>query len=86
MKRKSLLTKTFKLNLKKGIIKTTVWSVILYRCEIWTIKAIDVQKTKAFEIWEKNENIKWQGHIINEKVLRLVQEERSMVNMILKRQ
>ena len=29
VKRKSLLTKTFKLNLKMRIIKTTVWSVML---------------------------------------------------------
>ena len=46
MKRKSQLTKTCKLNLKKRIIKTAVWSVMLYGCETWTIKAIDVQKTK----------------------------------------
>ena len=46
MKRKSLLTKTCKLNLKKRIIKTAVWNVMLYGCETWTIKAIDVQKTK----------------------------------------
>ena len=50
MKRKSLLTKTFKLNLKKRIIKTTVWSVMLYACETWTIKAFDVQKIEAFEM------------------------------------
>ena len=50
MKRKSLLTKTFKLNLKKRIIKTTVWSVKLYACGTWTIKTTDVQKIEAFEI------------------------------------
>ena len=29
---------------------TTVWSVMLYGCETWTIKAIDAQKIEAFEI------------------------------------
>ena len=51
MKRKSLLIKKFKLNPKKRKIKNMVWSIMLFGCETWTIKAIDVQKIETFEIW-----------------------------------
>ena len=59
---------------------------MLYGCKTWTIKAIDVQKFEAVEIWvrRKMTNNKWQDHVKNEE-LRLV-EECSMVNTILKRQ
>ena len=38
---------------------------MLYGCEIWTIKAIDVQKIEAFKmwVWRKIKNIKWQDHV-----------------------
>ena len=59
---------------------------MLYGCETWTIKAIDVQKFETVEIWvrRKMTNNKWQDHVKNEE-LRLV-KECSMVNAILKRQ
>ena len=36
-KRKILLIKNFNRELKKRIVKTTVWSVTLYACETWTL-------------------------------------------------
>ena len=63
------------------------WSVMLYGCKTWTIKAIYVQKSKHLSVvWKKMKNIKWLDHVKKEKVLRLIEEERSMVNTILKRQ
>ena len=36
--RKELLTKAFNLTLKKRIIKTVIWSTLLYGAETWTIR------------------------------------------------
>ena len=51
IKRKSLLTETFKLNSKERIIKLRYRESCYNGCETWTIKAIDVKKIEAFEIW-----------------------------------
>ena len=34
-----------------GIIKATVFSVVTYRCESWTIKKAEYQRIDAFELW-----------------------------------
>ena len=42
-KRKILIIKNFNHELKKGIVKTTVWSVTLYACETWTLKQNNIK-------------------------------------------
>ena len=50
-KRKILLIKNLNCKLKKRIFKTTIWSVILYACETWTLKQNDINKLEASEMW-----------------------------------
>ena len=73
-KRKILLIKNFNGELKKRIVKITVWSVTLYACETGTLKQNNIKKLEAFEmwLWRKIEGIKWQDHITNEEVLNKV--------------
>ena len=87
-KRKILLIKNFNRELKKRIMKTTVWSVTLYACETWTLQQNNIKKLEAFEmwLWRKIEGIKWQDHITNEEVLNRVGEKRSLINTITRRQ
>ena len=33
------------------LVKTTVFPVVMYGCESWTIKKAECQKTDAFELW-----------------------------------
>ena len=33
------------------IIKATVFSVVMYRCESWTIKKAECQRIDAFKLW-----------------------------------
>ena len=33
------------------IVKATVFPVVMYRCESWTIKKVEYQRTDAFELW-----------------------------------
>ena len=87
-KRKILLIKNFNRELKKRIVKTTVWSVSLHTCETWKLKQNNIKKLEAFEMWlgAKIEGIKWQDHITNEEVLNKVGERRSLINTITRRQ
>ena len=36
---------------KVHIVKATVFPIVMYRCESWTIKAAEYQRTDAFELW-----------------------------------
>ena len=40
----TLLTKVY-------IIKATVFPVVMYRCESWTIKKAEARRIDAFELW-----------------------------------
>ena len=75
-------------DLKKRMVKALVWSVALYGSETWTLRKEDIQRIQAFEmwIWRKMEKISWTAHVSNEEVLFLVQEQRSLMQVIKQRQ
>jgi len=86
-KRKELLTKKMKRELKKKIIKTVVWSVALYGCETWALRKMDVRRLEALEmwLWRRMEKVSWTEKKKNEEVLRDVGEERILMKTITKR-
>ena len=69
-KRRELLRGKLNRNLKKRMIKTLVWSVVLYGSETWTMRKEDIKKIEAFEmwIWRRMEKISWTEHKTNEEV------------------
>jgi len=83
-KRKELFTKSFRKDLKKKIVKTLVWTTLLYGCETWTLKQVDISRLEAAEMWmwRKMEKIKWTDKIRNEEVLRRVEEKEQLVNLV----
>jgi hypothetical protein len=85
--RKELLSRRMNKNLKKRIIKTVIWSVALYASETWTLKKEEIRKLEAFEmwVWRRMENVTWQDRKTNEEVLQAVGENRSLVNIIMRR-
>jgi len=87
-KRKELLRGKMDRNLKKRMVKTLVWSVVLYGSETWTMRKEDIKRLEAFEmwIWRKMEKISWMEHITNEEVLNMVDEERDIIRTIRERQ
>ena len=36
---------------KVRLVKATVFPVVMYECESWTIKKVECQRTDAFELW-----------------------------------
>ena len=39
------------LSTKVRLVKATVFPVVMYRCESWTIKKCECRKIDAFELW-----------------------------------
>lgn len=86
--RGELMRRGLNKDLKKRLVKTLIWSVVLYASETWTLRKEDIRRLEAFEmwVWRRMEKISWTEKKTNEEVLDLVQEERSLVNTIRQRQ
>src|SRR6218665_1902131 len=69
------------------MVKTLIRCTTLYCAETWTLRKEDITSLEAFEmrIWRRTEKISWTEHISNE-VLKLVEEERSLLTIIRTRQ
>ena len=46
-----MLTGKLDLKLKKRLVKSLIWSVVLYGAETWTMKAADKKRLESFEMW-----------------------------------
>src|SRR5580692_4951510 len=86
-KTRELVTKSLKTELKKRLVKTLIWSVALYGCEMWTMKQQIVDKLNAFEmwVWRRMQKVSWKDKKTNEEILSLVGEERCLMKTIIKR-
>src|SRR5207244_6031691 len=81
--RKELLTKSLEKSTKVKIVKTLVWTKLLYGSETWTLKKEDIRKLEALEmwLWRRMVKITWKDKISNEVVLERVGVEREMINI-----
>jgi len=50
-KRKELFTRNVKKGIKKKLVKTLVWTTLLYGSETWTLKKEEIKRLKAAEMW-----------------------------------
>ena len=90
MKKRIAMTKTASTRRGKLLQKRlkdgddTCLECISFGWERWTLRKEDVKRIRAFEmwIWRKMEKISWTAHVSDEKVLSLVQEQRSLVHII----
>ena len=87
VERKELLTSRLRLSLKKKIVKTLIWPVLLYGCETWTLRKEEIRRIEACEmwLWRKLMKVKWSDKKTNEEVLQMVNEQRSIVTKIVNR-
>src|SRR6218665_502739 len=65
-----------------------IWSVVLYGSETWSMRKEDIKRLEAFEmwIWRRMERISWMEHRANEEILKMVDEQRSLIGIIRSRQ
>ena len=83
-KRKDLLTKSLRKQTKTKIVKTLVWTTLLYGSETWTLTKEDVRKLEALEmwLWRRVEKISWTDKVTNEEVLSRGGVQRQLMNIL----
>ena len=73
---------------KVHIVKATVFPVVMYRCESWTIKKVECQRIDAFELWcwRRPLRVPWTARRSNQSILKEINTEYSLEGLILKLQ
>ena len=56
---------------KVHMVKALVSPVVVYRCEIWTVKKTEHQRTDAFKLWYRKRPLRvpWTARGSNESIL-----------------
>ena len=70
---------------KAHIIKATVFPVVLYRCESWTIKKAEHQRIDAFKLWcwRRLLRVPWTAWRSNQSILKEINPEYSLEGLLL---
>ena len=68
------------------LVKATVFPVVMYGCERWTIKKAEHQRTDVFELccWRRLLRVSWTARRSNQSVLKEVNPEYSLEGLMLK--
>ena len=71
---------------KVRLVKATVFPVVMYGCEIWTIKKAEYQRIDAFELWcwGKLLRVPWTARRSNQSILKKISPEYSLEGLMLK--
>ena len=67
------------------IVKATVFPVVMYRCESWTIKKSECRRIDAFELWcwRKLLRVPWTARRSNQSILKEINPEYSVEGLML---
>ena len=67
-------------------VKATVFPVVMYGCESWTIKKAEHQSTDAFELWcwRRLLRVPWTVRRSNQSVIKEISPEYSLEGLMLK--
>ena len=71
---------------KVHLVKATVFPVVIYGCESWTIKKAECRRIDAFELWywRRLLRVPWTARRSNQSILKEVSPEYSLEGLILK--
>ena len=72
--------------IKVHIVKAVVSSVVMYRCESWTIKKAEHRRINAFELWcwRRLLRVPWTARRSNQSILKEINPEYSLEGLVLK--
>ena len=71
---------------KVRLIKAMVFPVVMYGCEIWTVKKAEHQRIDAFELccWRRLLRVPWTAGRINQSILKEISPGCSLEGLMLK--
>ena len=74
------------LSTKVHLVKVTVFPVVMYGCESWTIKTTESRRIDAFELccWRRLLRVPWIARRSNESILKDISPKCSLEEMMLK--
>ena len=74
------------LPMKFHIVKAMIFAVVMCRCESWTIKKAECQRTDAFELWcwRKLLIVPWTARKSNQSIIKEIDPEYSLEVLMLK--
>ena len=69
-------------------MEATVFPVLMYKCESWTIKKAEHQRIDAFELWCQRRllRVPWTARRSNQSILKEINPEYSLEGLMLKLQ
>ena len=75
-----LKSRDITLSTKVHLVKAMVFPVVMYGCEIWTIKKTERQRTDAFELWcwRRLLRVPWTARKSNQSILKEISQEYSL--------
>ena len=71
---------------KVHLVKAMAFPVVMYSCEIWTIKKAEHQRTEAFELWccRRLLRFPWTARKSNQSILKEINPEYLLEGVMLK--
>ena len=68
------------------LAKATVFPLVMYRCESWTIKKAEYQRINAFDLWcwRRFLRVRWTARGSNQSILKEISPEYSLEGLVLK--
>ena len=81
-----LQSKYFTLPTKICLVKATVFPVVMYRCENWTVKKAECRRIDAFELWcwRWLSRVPWTARRSSQSILKDISPEYSLEGVMLK--
>ena len=71
---------------KVRLVKAMVFLVVMYGCEIWTVKKVDYRRIDAFELWcwRRLLRVPWTARRPNQSILKEISPGYSLEGLMLK--
>ena len=81
-----LKSRDITLPMQAPIVKATVFPVVMYGCESWTIKKAECRRIDAFELWcwRRLLRVPWTARRSNQSILKEISPEYSLEGLMLK--
>ena len=81
-----LKSRDISLPTKVHLVKATVFPVVMYGCESWTIKKAERQRIDTSELWYRRRSLRvpWTARRSNQSILQEINPEYSLEGLMLK--